>query len=57
MSKSTINLWLVFWPVQILALLGVLFTTPNWLYLFMGWVIFCGFLGECKSGLLWGFGA
>ena len=42
MNKSTINLWLVFWPVQILALLGVLFTTPNWLYLFMGWVIFCG---------------
>ena len=40
MNKSTINLWLVFWPVQILALLGVLFTTPNWLYLFMGWIIF-----------------
>ena len=37
MSKAKANLWIVFWPVQILALLGIIFTSPNWLYLFMGW--------------------
>ena len=42
MSKAKANLWIVFWPVQILALLGIIFTSPNWLYLFMGWVLFCG---------------
>ena len=42
MSKSKINLWFVFWPVQLLALIGILFTSPNWLYLFIGWVLFCG---------------
>ena len=42
MNRWILGLCLVFWPVQILALLGVLFTSPNWLYLFMGWVLFCG---------------
>ena len=42
MSRSQVNLWFVFWPVQILAVLGLIFTSPEWLYLFLGWVIFCG---------------
>ena len=42
MSKSEINLWFVFWPIQILALLGIIFTSPNWLYLLLGWIVFCG---------------
>ena len=35
MSKSEINLWFVFWPIQILALLGIISTSPNWLYLLL----------------------
>ena len=27
MSKAKANLWIVFWPVQILALLGIIFTS------------------------------
>jgi hypothetical protein len=42
MSRSQVNLWFVFWPVQILAVLGLIFTSPEWLYLFLGWIIFCG---------------
>ena len=42
MNKSKINLWFVFWPMQLLALYGLLFTSPNWLLLFLGWILFCG---------------
>ena len=42
MNKQQLYLWLVFWPVQILALLGMFLTSPNWLYLFLGWITFCG---------------
>ena len=42
MNKQQLYLWLVFWPVQILALLGIFLTSPNWLYLFLGWITFCG---------------
>lgn len=42
MSKSRFNLWFVFWPVQLLALYGIIFTSPNWLLFFIGWVVLCG---------------
>ena len=42
MNKQKSYLMYVFWPAQIIALLAIIFTTPNWLFLFLGWVLFCG---------------
>ena len=42
MNKQKTYLRYVFWPAQIIALLAIIFTSPNWLFLFLGWVLFCG---------------
>ena len=42
LNKHKVYLFLVFWPIQILALSAIIFTKPNWLLFFIGWVLFCG---------------
>lgn len=42
MSKKNISLFFGFYVVQLTALYAIFFTEVNWLYLFLGWIIFCG---------------
>ena len=42
MNKQKTYLRYVFWPAQIIALMAIIFTSPNWLFLFLAWILFCG---------------
>lgn len=41
-SKKNASLFFVFYIIQALALYALFFVEVNWLYLFLGWITFCG---------------